>query len=151
MEVSSDYRDGYMGIAYLSSQSVMDSGAGPEIYLKFQLSGTSTINGKAVDFSNTKGSITVSSTDWGRWERPDYCNVSYSVQGGQPRNVPSKLAMKVEPKYIGFVVAANPGEETVGMNASQEEDVVKDMAVLALQGIMMAHEKAIGWVVGKLW
>ncbi|KAJ1544838.1 hypothetical protein HK405_008365 [Cladochytrium tenue] len=150
MEVSADYRDGYMGTAYLSSQSLSDSGPGPEIYLKFALVGTYSVGGKTIDFSSTKGAITISTTDWGKWERPDYCNVSFSVQGGQPRNVSSKLEVKVDPKYISFVFSASPEDGTVEIHASQDEDFIKNLIIFALKGIKMVHETAISRVAGKI-
>jgi hypothetical protein len=150
VEVTKHSRDGWLGTSRLSSLSVSDTGAGPEIYLRFQLQGSTSVGGQPVDLSSTRGFITVSSTEWGWLARPDYCNVTYQVQDAQPRNQPVEVPVGQSPKDVSLVMAASPSEGKVGINASVDPDAVKDMIGYALQGIFKAHEKAAGWVIGAL-
>ena len=142
-------KDGMIGTVYLASTSVFDHGAGPEVYLHFKLQGTASISGHNMDLSGAKGFITVSSTEWGV-SRPDYCNVTYQIMGLPPRNVSNPLPVLQSPKDVSFIFAANPNDNQVGVNASIDPDAIKDMIGYALKGIFFAHEKAAGWVIGKV-
>lgn len=149
-EVTKEYRDGYIGTAYLSSLSVFDTGPGPEIYLRFQLQGTTLVDGQEIDLSNTRGFITVSSTEWSTTSRPDYCNVTYQVMDLSPRNLGNSVPTLQSPKDVSFVLGASAKDSQVGINASVDPDAIKDLIGYALKGIFTAHEKAAGWVIGKL-
>ncbi|MCJ1401217.1 hypothetical protein MMC11_004429 [Xylographa trunciseda] len=150
MEITKDYRDGYIGTAYLSSQSVFDTGRGPEIYLNFKLSGTTTVNDKPVDLSNTEGKITISTTDWSLASRPDYCNVTYQIQQQSPRNLSNSVPVGQSPRDVAFVFGANADESKVGVNVAVDDDVTKTLIEYALKGIFWGHEKAVGWVIGAI-
>jgi len=150
MEATADYRDGYIGSAYLSSQSIFDTGHGPEIYIKYSLSGSTTVNGQTVDLSHVSGQITVSTTDWSVGPRPDYCNVTYQIQNQQVRNLSNEVPTGQSPKDVNFVFGANAQENQVGVNVTVDENVTKDLIDYALKGIFKAHEKAIGWVIGAI-
>lgn len=150
MEITKEYRDGYIGTAYLSSQSVLDTGSGPEIYLKFKLSGTTTVNEKSIDLGSTEGFITISTTDWGSFARPDYCNVTYQVQRQSPRNLSNAVPAGQSPRDAAFVFAANADEGKVGVNVAVDDDVTKTLIEYALKGVFWGHEKAVGWVIGAL-
>ena len=149
-EITKDWRDGYLGTAYLSSTSVFDTGAGPEIYLRFKLQGTTSVNGQNMDLSNTHGFVTISSTEWGLSSRPDYCNVTYQVMDQPPRNLANMLPALQSPKDVSFVVGADPKEDKIGVNATIDSNVTKELIEYALKGIFYAHEKAAGWVIGKV-
>ena len=150
MEITKDHRDGYIGTAYLSSQSIFDTGPGPEIYLTFKLSGTITVNNKTVDLSDTEGKITISTTDWSTIARPDYCNVTYQIQQQSPRNLANSVPNGQSPPDVAFVFAANADESKVGANAAVDKDVTKTLIEYALKGIFWGHEKAVGWVIGAI-
>lgn len=127
-----------------------DTGAGPEIYLRFQLQGTATIDGGTIDLSSMHGFITISTTDWGYLERPDYSNVTYQLADQSPRNLGVEVLSMQSPKDASLIVGVNAKEKKVGVNASVDEDVVKDLIGWALKGIFKAHEKAAGWVIGAI-
>ncbi|KAF2130137.1 hypothetical protein P153DRAFT_431179 [Dothidotthia symphoricarpi CBS 119687] len=150
MEATSYVHNGYIGSAYLSSQSLFDTGHGPEIYIKYSLSGSTTVNGQTVDLSHVTGQITVSTTDWSLVSRPDYCNVTYQVQNQQVHNLSNAVQAGQSPKDVSFVFGVNPLEKQVGVNVAVDEDVTKDLIDYALKGIFKAHEKAVGWVVGAI-
>lgn len=154
MEVTQEYSDGYIGTAGLTSLSVFDTGAGPEIYLRFQLEGTTTsssVEGTTnINLSGTQGFITLATTEWGYASRPDYCNVTYQLMDLAPRNLANQTPLMQSPKDVSFVLGANARDRQVGINASVDPDVTKDLIGYALQGIFTAHEKAAGWVVGKI-
>ncbi|KAF5334131.1 hypothetical protein D9758_018619 [Tetrapyrgos nigripes] len=148
VEVLPDYRGGYIGQAYLSSKSIFDTGSGPEIYIHFKLEGVATVEGQTTEV-NTTGFITVSTSDWGA-TRPDYCNTSYYLQNLPPRNLSNEVPALQSPKDVSFVIGVDPKAKQVGINASVDENVVKDLIGYALKGIFMAHEKAAGWVIGAI-
>ena len=149
-EITKEWGDGYIGTAYLCSSSVLETGAGPEIYLRFQLQGTTSVDGQDIDLSNTHGYITISSTEWSIPSRPDYCNVTYQVMDLPPHNLGNPIPVLQSPKDVSFVLGANAKDHQVGINASVDPDTIKDLIGYALEGIFTAHEKAAGWVIGKL-
>ena len=102
-----------------------------------------------MDLSGTKGVITVSSTEWGV-SRPDYCNISYQVMELPPHKLANPLPALQAPKDVSFIFAANPNDHQVGVNASVDPDAIKDLIEHALKGIFFAHDKAAGWVIGKV-
>lgn len=150
IEVTKERNDGYIGTAGLTSLSVFDTGAGPEIYLRFQLVGTTSVDGQTIDLSGTRGFITIGTTEWGTFSRPDYCNVTYQLMDLSPRNLGNSTPLLQSPKDVSFVLGANAKDRQVGINASVDSNVVKDLIGYALKGIFTAHEKAAGWVVGKI-
>ena len=93
--------------------------------------------------------ITVSTDDWGSWARPDFAIVSYYLPGVPAKTLLNKVPAWQSPKDVSFVVAVSPKKRVVGMNASVEPNVVKDLVGWALKGVFFVHEKAVGWVVGK--
>lgn len=148
--VNTTYRNGYIGLAHLSSTSHRDSGLGPEIYIEFNLTGTATLSGQPpLRVKGREAFITVSTDDWGSWARPDFAIVSYYLPGVPAKTLLNKVPAWQTPKDVSFVVAVNPKKRVVGMNASVEPNVVKDLVGWALKGVFFAHEKAVGWVVGK--
>jgi hypothetical protein len=150
IEITKELRDGPIGTAYLYSTSVFDTGAGPEIYLRFQLQGTTSVDGQDIDLSNTHGYITISSTEWSTTSRPDYCNVTYQVMDLPPCNLANSIPTLQSPKDVSFVLGANAKDHQVAINASVDPDNIKDLIDYALKGIFSAHENAAGWVIGNL-
>ena len=67
-----------------------------------------------------------------------------------PRNLTNPLPALQSPKEVSLVMCASPKEDKVGINGTIDPNVTKDLIGYALKGIFYAHEKAAGWVIGKI-
>lgn len=142
------HRDGHIGTAGLSSTSVQ-GGPGPSIEIDFHLAGTVHINNKDVPIEQA-GRVTVSSDEWGGffsgYSRPDNCYVTYQLSDSSPQTRANEVLQLQSPNNVNLVFATDG--EKLGMNATVNNDVVKQIAGYALKGIFFAHEQAVGWVFG---
>ena len=76
--------------------------------------------------------------------------MGYQILSLPPRNLPNPIPVLQAPKDVTFVFGANPKQDQVGVDATIDPDATKDLIAWALKGIFFTHEKAAGWVVGKL-
>ncbi|KAG8858560.1 hypothetical protein FRB96_005232 [Tulasnella sp. 330] len=139
-----------LGVVGLTTQSITDSGEGPRVEISFKLEGTATVDGKGTTAVNHTGFITVSSSNWPYLGRPDFCNITYQLVDTAPLNLPNQIPTLVTPDGAILVFGIDPSVGKLGMNASVDSDAIKSIIELALKGIFLVHEKAIGWVFGKV-
>ncbi|CAG8519623.1 12323_t:CDS:2 [Ambispora gerdemannii] len=155
-DVSTTTRNGTLGIVSLSSESAFSYGSygsfGPKVEIFYRLHGTTKVQNQSFDVDQ-KGYICVSTTEWGIG-RPDYCNVTYQIAGGNPVNlsgrVPSTIA--TNPKDIQLVFAVNAKDKEIGMNVTVADKSFLDKLIeSAIGGVFWGNEKAFGWAIGKFY
>jgi hypothetical protein len=134
-------KDGCIGEAYLSSQSVWDSGNGPDITVDVTLQGPAAEK----QYYTKKGQIVVWSSEWSKWERPDWMRVKYMLEGGSWREISSKVPGGGQPQDMDFVVGFNSQNKQLGINATSDGGALNDLKNSAEQGSFQDRNGAGGW------
>lgn len=101
-----------------------------------------------IDLGNVTGRLTVSTTDWGWIERPDYVNVAYQIQNSNIQSIAIEVQSGQSPKDVSLAFAIDG--EKIGLAASIDPNLTKDLINIALLGISWAHEKALSWAWGAI-
>jgi hypothetical protein len=148
-------RDGLLGNFKLRPNGGFWCTAGPggKVDVTYTIEGTTTVAGKTFTIPKTTGYISVSSSDWSHFERPDVSNVTYSVAGVTPVN----LSVTVEPNigldpddaYICGGIDKDKSE--FGLNATSDSDTLKTVLSYAIQGILFMNERLAGWALFEIF
>ncbi|MDP8933788.1 MAG: hypothetical protein M3N42_06505 [Cyanobacteriota bacterium] len=117
-------------------------GSPPSTAVHFTIS--CTIENKPVE---KHGTIMFSTTEWG-WARPDDSILTFGFEGEGVKPLTQKIPMLDSPHsyYLGFAIQDNK----IFMAAGIEEDFWSDFAHMLVNGVMVAHTKAIEYVVTLL-
>ena len=153
-DVSPLVRDGKLGVVKLVCWSLIAGGGslGPKAEIYYRLHGTINAQGQSIAVDRD-GFISVSTTEWGKVERPNYCNVTYMLAGSNPVNlsgeVPATIAQ--HPEDVQLLFAVNAESKAVGLNVTAAPKTVMDELIgYGIRGIFWANQKAAGWATGKL-
>lgn len=133
-----------MGEAYLSSQSVWDSGTGPDISIDIQLQGSADTGGKKTWYDK-KGNIVVWSSEWSKVERPDWIKLKYCLDGGSWRELSTSVPGGGQPRDLDFVVGFNPQTKQLALNATTDGGALNDLKNNAASGNFEERSGAGGW------
>ncbi|VUC32741.1 unnamed protein product [Clonostachys rosea] len=126
------------------------TGNGDLVNFKYRIQGTTVVNGES-QYVDATGFITVSSSDWKGFARPDISNVSYNwpdnPQVVAALTVPSTIAGM--PDDLLILCGANKDQGKVGMNSTTHSDILSTVTNYLTQGIFWVNEKLIGWAFGN--
>ncbi|KAK4202384.1 hypothetical protein QBC40DRAFT_321973 [Triangularia verruculosa] len=111
------------------------TGPGGKVDITFTIEGTTTVDGQSFTVPKTTGYISVSSSNWCKWARPDYSKVTYSVDGTAPSNI------------LGCV---DKDKKLFGLNATTHSDAINDVLGYMIRGIFAAHGELTGWATKKI-
>lgn len=145
--------DGKIGTIELRPNSgLYCTGRGGLVNLAYLVTGTTTVNGKQ-EKVNARGFITVSSSDWKGFARPDILNVSYNwpdhPQVVAGLTVPSTIAGMPDDLYL--VCGTNENENKVGMNSSTDKAIMASVTDWLIKGVFFVNEKLVGWAFGQFF
>ncbi|RSM01288.1 hypothetical protein CDV31_011418 [Fusarium ambrosium] len=153
IEVSTEFRDGYIGEVCLTSTSVFDSGIGPTVEIDIAVLGEVSVNGKSRPVGQ-KGSITVSSSEWGGWTslwgNADTVMVAYNLidSGTLLKNSDIPVSGHTKPLHLGLEV--DEKKEVLALKLDIESNWIFDGVNLLLGGVYYAHDVTYGYVFGAL-
>ncbi|KAI9709004.1 MAG: hypothetical protein M1812_007817 [Candelaria pacifica] len=138
---------GKIGDFYLACNSTFQSGPGPSYEIRFRIDGTSPTN---VSSSRT-GFLTLSTTSWGTFQRPDNGLVSFVFDGSASHVLSFPTPTLTYLDDVNIVVEWLPKENALGLTVTSDKTFTKQLAEYAIGGIFKAHEKAASWAIGKVW
>lgn len=140
-------REGFIGEFWLSPNSIWQSGQGPKFEVRFTIEGTS----PSGVTSSRNGWLTISTSEWGRVGRPDNGLITFVFDGSAADNLLFSTPVLTYLDDCNVVVEWLKDQSAVGMTITSDKTMVKQLCEYAIGGILTAHEKAAGWVVGKVW
>ncbi|KAJ4310320.1 hypothetical protein N0V84_011037 [Fusarium piperis] len=153
IEVSEDFPDARIGEVCLTSTSVFDSGIGPTVEIDIAVLGEVSVNGKQRPVGQ-KGSITVSSSEWGGWTslwgNADTVMVAYNLidSGTLLKNFDIPVSGHTKPLHVGLEV--DEKKEVLALKLDIESNWIFDGVNLLLGGVYYAHDVTYGYVFGAL-
>ena len=141
-------RDGLLGHFKLRPNSgLYCTGTGGKVDVTFTIGGTTTVADKTYNIPTTTGYISVSSSDWKGFERPDVSNVTYSVAGVVPVNLSITVYpdIGIDPADAYVCGAIDTTNNDFGLNATTDTDTLNTLLSDAIQGILFINVKLAGW------
>ncbi|WP_066798105.1 hypothetical protein [Sphingomonas soli] len=112
-------------------------------FVRFRIHGHA--DGRDVDKS---GYFQLTSTEWGRLERPDFAALLVQIEGSDAYVIHRKTPSFVEPDP--FYVAVEVQDGKIAVAVSTEDELSTTVLSHVIGGILEIHKKAITWVVGAL-
>ncbi|KAJ9662719.1 hypothetical protein H2201_006003 [Coniosporium apollinis] len=140
-------REGYIGEFILAADGAFQDGVGPNFGIKFQVSGTSPTGVE----STRNGYITLSTSEWGTFGRPDHGHVTFVFDGSAAHTYMYNTPTFSYLDGINIAIRWLEKENAVGITVSMDKTLIKEICDRAIRGILYAHEKAADWAVGKVW
>ncbi|KAL6922647.1 hypothetical protein FSST1_006673 [Fusarium sambucinum] len=145
--VDLDERHGFLGEFRLSPKTVMQSGQGPKFEVRFTIEGASPTGVT----SSRNGWLTISTSEWGWFTRPNNGLITFVFDGSAAETLLFDTPILTYLDDCNIVVEWLKNESAVGMTITSDKTIIKKLCECAIGGILTAHKKAAGWVVGKVW
>ncbi|KAF3314996.1 hypothetical protein TWF173_004212 [Orbilia oligospora] len=144
-EVSVSKNGGSIGVATLDgNHGIFNGRHGGKVEISFRVEGTTEMGGRPVRFDR-KGFITVSSSDWHWFSRPDYSNISFCLDDDAPANVSLSVPATISgmPDHAYFGIRVGPGTDQMGIACSSSKELVDKILDHMISGIFAVHGKIV--------
>lgn len=143
----------------MACDGAFNSGTGGSYLMKFMIKGRPTAHPEMPE-AHISGTLTVSTSDWGTFSRPDTTHFNWTIDGVKPLLGPEGQAssnhgtFSASTPYLGYLedscitVLAIPDKGAYAFGVANQQDLLVKVLQLSVPAILAGHVLAWGYAAG---
>lgn len=143
-KIDQDLKEGYALRIYMKNSKAFSSAQPPNILIKFA------IDSDHSDFDTVYGDFRMTTSDWGRIERPDYVYLYLNLLNDNKRPVHCSSTVHDLGSTDPFFIYFEERNRTVALIASVNESITRAALDLIFEGVKNSITEGFVWVLEHL-